>query len=311
MRLTYKILWIENEEEWLDASSDFARDVVEEAGFHFEYTAKSSEDEIEELLEGDNPLHEYDLILVDFQLDRGDRGNKIIENIRDHNIFTEVLFYSQDSEAVRQAIKDHWLDGVYCSSRNRDDFEFKFEKVFDTTVKKVQQISSMRGLVMSETSELDNQLEQALIDYFNQCSEGDSAKLKKYIIRDCILKSHKSSENQVAKLDESISHDDLINHRLFDAYKKMRTAGKVIEMLGRGDLISKEDFVDQYLNDVIQVRNDLAHANEVEKDGIKVLKTITGNKQFDENTCVEIRKNLKKHQEYLTSIQAAIEEIKG
>lgn len=306
MRLAYNILWIENEKDWLEPNIDFAQEIVEENGFELNYLTKSSEAEIEDMLKEEEPLKDFDLILVDFQLDSGDRGNKIIENIRNHKIFTEVLFYSQDSEGVRQAIKDHWLDGIYCSSRNSDDFQYKFEKVFKTTIKKVQHISTMRGLVLSETSQLDNIVEEILVDFFTKRGEEERTALKKYIIKDCIINSHKSNTKKIEALSEEIENEELINHRLFDAYKKMRAMGKIIEIIKSSDIVDKDSFLKEYCEEVIQIRNDLAHANEGEDNGKKVLKTIKGNKEFDEGSCISVRINLKKHFGYLNNIKSAI-----
>lgn len=306
MRLAYNILWIENEQEWLDPNLEFATEIVEENGFELKCELKSSEDEIAEMLEHIEPFKDFDLILVDFQLDRGERGNDIIKNIREHRIYTEVLFYSQDGEGVRQAIKDNWLDGIYCSRRDKDEFQDKFEKVFKTTVKKIQRISTMRGLVLSETSQLDNIIEEILVDFFAKRNEGEQAKLKKYIICDCLISSHKSNAKKIEALSENIDNLELVNHRLFDAYKKMRAAGKIIEIIKDSKIIDKDSFTKEYNEEVIQMRNDLAHANEGEDNGKKVLKTINGNKEFDEKECITIRNNLKKHFDYLTSIKKAI-----
>lgn len=306
MRISYNILWIENEKEWLEPSLEFVKDVIEENGFELKYLEKSSEAEIEYLLKENEPLKKFDLILVDFQLDGGDRGNKIIENIRSHNIYTDVIFYSQDSEGVRQAIKDHWLDGIYCSSRNRDDFQDKFEKVFKTTIKKIQDISAMRGLVLSETSQLDNIIEEILIDFFEKRSKEEQEILKKYIIKDCLIKSHKGNTVKIDALNEDIKNSELVNHRLFDAHKKMRSAGKILEIIKNDSIIDKQTFIKEYKEEVIDMRNDLAHANEGEDEGKKVLKTIKGDKEFDEKECISVRNNLIKHFDYLSSIKGAI-----
>lgn len=306
MRLLYNILWVENEKDWLEPSLDFVRDIIEENGFELNYLEKSSEAEIESLLQEKEPLKEFDLILVDFQLDGGDRGNKIIENIRNHNIYTDVIFYSQDTEGVRQAIKDHWLDGIYCSSRNRDDFQNKFEKVFKTTIKKIQHISTMRGLVLSETSQLDNIIEEILVNFFANRSEEEQLILKKYIIKDLLTDSHKSNSAKISALKDDMKNEELVSHRLFDAYKKMRTTGKILEILNKKGVIDKTTFIKEYGEEVIDMRNNLAHANEGISNGKKVLKTIKGDREFDEQACIEVRNNLKKHFDYLTSIKAAI-----
>lgn len=306
MRILYNILWIENEKDWLEPSLEFVKDVIEENGFELNCIDKSSEAEIESLLKEDEPLKEFDLILVDFQLDGGDRGNKIIENIRNHNIYTDVLFYSQDPEGIRQAIKDHWLDGIYCSSRNLDDFQHKFEKVFKTTVKKIQHISTMRGLVLSETSQLDNIIEEILVDFFATRSEDDQLALKKYIIKDLLTESHNSNSAKIKALNHNMKNEELVNHRLFDAYKKMRTTGKILEILNNKNVIDKATFIQEYGEEVIDMRNNLAHANEGLSNGKKVLKTIKGDKEFDERQCIGVRNNLKKHFDYLSSIKEAI-----
>src|SRR5687768_8359396 len=114
MRIKYNILWVENEKDWLEPSLEYVEGIIEDFGFELSCKHVSSELEIAELLEQPEPLKDYDLILVDLQLDKGDRGSKIIENIREHKIFTDVIFYSQDVQGIRQAVSDHFLDGVYC-----------------------------------------------------------------------------------------------------------------------------------------------------------------------------------------------------
>jgi hypothetical protein len=305
MRLTYNILWIENELDWLEASQEFAEGIAEENGFELICVSKTSESEIEDMLDTEEPLKEFDFILVDFQLDSGDRGNKIIKNIRDHNIYTDVLFYSQDKEGVLQTIKDNWLDGVYCSSRNRDEFEDKFERIFKRTIKKIQSISSMRGLVLSETSQLDNIIEEILHSFFKNRKEDEKNELNDYI-KKSITKSYKDNKGKIEALNGEIAHEDLVNHRLFDSYKKMRATGKILELLDNTELIGKDYFIKEYNEEVIKMRNDLAHAKEIEKEGGNVLNTFDGDKQFDSDSCITIRNNLRKHYEYLEKIQKHI-----
>ncbi len=306
MRLSYNILWVENESEWLEPTLEYVKGVLEDNGFELNPTIRSSEEEIEDLLKDEEPFKNFDLILVDFNLNRGDRGNKIIENIREHKIFTEVIFYSQDSEGIRQAIKDHWLDGIYCSSRNRSDFEFKFEKVFLTTIKKIQHISTIRGLVLSETSQLDNKIEEIILAFFQNRPKEEANRLKKYIINDLIKSSIKESSKKADKLDEAISYQDLLDNRLFDAYKKMRTTAKILSIINVDNLINKEEFLKEYNDEVIGIRNELAHANEIIVDNKNILRCINGNKEFNELECIKVRKNLKKHFGYLNKIKENI-----
>lgn len=305
MQLNYKILWVENEASWLNETIVFVQDTVEENGFNFKCLTKSTAREINDLLKAPEPFKEFDLILIDFQLDEGDRGNEIIEQIRTHNIYTEVLFYSQDREGILKAISENWLDGIYCSSRNRDDFEDKFEKVFLTTIKKVQQISSLRGLVLTETSYLDFKIEQILKTFFDKRTVEESDSLRDYIIK-AILSSTKSSHNNAGKIESTIDYHELVDHRLFDADKKRRATGKIIEFLNKEELIEKETFLEEYKTDVIDKRNELAHCIELENNGVTCLRTQGGDINYDEDACKKIRMNLKKHYVNLDSIIESI-----
>ncbi|RZJ80199.1 MAG: hypothetical protein EOO20_26205, partial [Chryseobacterium sp.] len=282
MRLSYNILWIENEQDWLVPTVEFAQGIIEENGFELNLTVEDSEEGIAKLLEEEEPFKQYDLILVDFNLNMGDRGNRIIENIRMHNIFTDVIFYSQDADATRQAIKDHWLDGIYCSSRNRDEFELKFEKVFLTTIKKVQSISSIRGLVLSETSQLDNKIEEIIFEFLDKRGTDDIEKLKKYIVNDLIKTSAKESFKKAEQLEATVESAVLLANKQFDAYKKMRATAKILEILGDDHLVGKDLFLREYGDEVISIRNDLAHANESGENGKNILKCIKGDRTFDE-----------------------------
>lgn len=306
MKLQYNLLWIENENEWLDPALEFVTDLIEEHGFEPVPTVRSTEAEVVDLLSDEQPFKDFDLILVDLQLDRGDRGSNIIHNIREHKVYTDVIFYSQDTEGIRQVIKDQWLDGVYCSSRNRADFEDKFERVFLTTIKKIQHISSMRGLVLSETSQLDVVLIDIIGSFFDNRTKEDSDSLKRYIIRDLIQSSARDNLKKAEAIDEQISYNQLLGHKLFDAYKKMRAVAKIIEKLKDETLVTKDVFLREYTEEVIDMRNDLAHVKEEKEDGRSILKCIKGTREFNDEECIKVRKNLKKHYLQLKSVQEAI-----
>ncbi|WP_299622513.1 hypothetical protein [uncultured Tenacibaculum sp.] len=302
MRLNYKILWIENETEWLESAIEFPKEVVEDAGFEFVYERISREQEIDELLSQPEPLKDFDLILVDFNLDSGDRGNVIINKIRDHDIYTDVIFYSQDIEGIRNVLKAEWIDGVYHTSRNRGDFEDKFEKVFLSTIKKIQHISAIRGLVLSSTSELDNVIDD-ITEAFCDKNKDEGKDLIKYLVKK-IKDSAKGNNNKAGGLNyDTLSIVELNKLRIYDADKRKLAIGKILEFLGDEKLGTKEKFNTSYKEEVLDVRNELAHSKEIEVEGKPVLRTNNGGKNFDEASCVEIRKNLKKHLKNLNEVK--------
>jgi CheY-like chemotaxis protein len=306
MRIKYNILWVENEKDWLETTLDFVKETIEEYGFKLIHTHVSSENEIEDLLKEEEVFKDYDLILVDFQLDRGDRGNRIIEKIRNHQVFTEVIFYSQDLASVRKAVSENSLDGVYCASRNREDFEGKFEKVFATTIKKIQDISSIRGLVISEACDLDNKVSSLIEYFFVNHPEIQQIPIREYIIKDIVGNLEENGRKLLVKL-KALSNEELIKHRFFDAYKKMRILGRILEMLDNIDLLDKDTFNSRYNKEIIEVRNELAHCVEKDENGKKVLITNSGEKKIFSDAEINLmRKNLIEHENHLMQIEAIL-----
>ena len=102
-------------------------------------------------------------------------------------------------------------------------------------------------------------------------------------------------------------NEELVHHRFFDAYKKMRILGKIIESLDSKSFLDKETFNSRYNKEIIEVRNELAHCIEEEKDGKKFLVTSKGeSKYFDDTDFSVMRKNLIDHYDNLVAIEAAL-----
>ena len=101
----------------------------------------------------------------------------------------------------------------------------------------------------------------------------------------------------------------MVKTRLFDADKKSRSVNKLIEILE----VKDEPFISFYKNyktDVLDTRNDLAHAKSDSIDGIEYLiisrKDGEHSVKFNQEQCVQIRKNLRKHSDILRSIREMI-----
>ena len=156
MTLEYKILWFEDEEGWYDAIYKDVSDYLSEHGSTPIPNRKDNGSDISKIFDEDD----YDLIMIDYNL-IGDKGDSVIKKIRDLDVFTDIIFYSQQGEvAVRNSIKDKGVDGVYCADRSQTEFLEKVKKVIYTTIKKVVDVDNMRGIVISKTSELDITLEE-------------------------------------------------------------------------------------------------------------------------------------------------------
>ncbi|MDO8899163.1 MAG: hypothetical protein Q7V19_16045, partial [Bacteroidales bacterium] len=118
-----------------------------------------------------------------------------------------------------------------------------------------------------------------------------------------------SSNLKSAQKFNELDATEIVKSRLFDADKKSRTVNKIIEILNVNDNQFK-DFHKNYKNDVLDTRNDLAHAKSDTIDGIEYL--IISRKdgehpiKFNQEHCVQIRRNLRKHTELLKSIREIV-----
>lgn len=163
MNLDYKILWFENEKDWYDSIiSDVKEFIEDDLSFNFpDPIVKPDATNFDQIR-----LEDFDLILMDLNLLGDEKGDDIIKKIRDGEIYTDIIFYSSSGEkAVRIKVTDKELDGVYCVSRESDKFLPKLRNIIETTIKKVQDINNMRGLVMSQVAEIDQQM-CAILDEF-------------------------------------------------------------------------------------------------------------------------------------------------
>ena len=88
MNLKYKILWIENEQDWVESIEDKILDYLNDLGFDFEKNLISKE-------EKDFDYNYYDLILMDLNLADQPNGAELISKIRELGVYTDVVFIRQ------------------------------------------------------------------------------------------------------------------------------------------------------------------------------------------------------------------------
>ncbi|MFW6047529.1 MAG: hypothetical protein ACOCP4_07090, partial [Candidatus Woesearchaeota archaeon] len=127
MRLRYYILWIENDRGWYETTLGSINDEIEELGFVPVSKQISSGRELDDLLRQDNHLKKYDIILVDYKLNHSEDGDVLIDRIRNNEIYTDVIFYSQDPQDLQDIFTKKGLEGVYIS--DREGIEEKFQNV--------------------------------------------------------------------------------------------------------------------------------------------------------------------------------------
>ena len=299
MRIEYKILWVEDEKSWYETKKELFTDTLDELGFKL--ISKRCENIEDVKIEiATNNLEDYDLLLIDFTLKNSDSGDKIIEFIRgieDIPILTDVLFYSSAVENVRESMHRLGLEGVYTADRK--DLEIKFERVVNTTIKKIQEVNNMRGLIMAETSDLD----ELMFEIIAKTLESDISETLTFYIQ----KEIEETLNKISKIalnDKTTMIEKMNDSRIFTSFHRAKGINKIYKLKG----IGIDKFFEFYNKDIISTRNLFAHVKESYEDGKKVLiSTSTGEKEiFDAERCVEIRQSLIKYRETLENIKVTI-----
>lgn len=296
MRINYNLLWVEDNKGWYATTKELFEDLMEDLGFKLNSKNCKTLDEVNaEILK--NNLKPYDLLLVDYTLAGSPDGDQIINLIRSNEenpILTDIIFYSNDVQAVKDSMSEYGLEGVYTSHRN--DVERKFELVVNTTIKKIQEVNSMRGLIMSETSDLDD----LMLNIIEKLLHSDiSETIEKYIKSEILASAEKNHANCVNEATQVL--DKIKDSRIFTTFHR----AKCINKLFKEKQIGVANFFANYNQDIITTRNIFAHVKEVidEEGNCILVSHFTGHKEiFNEERCVDIRKKLIEYRALLEKI---------
>jgi hypothetical protein len=156
MRLSYRILWFDNSPELLDSLTgdiEYLKSVIAQWGFIPEVIAVHTPDDFFKF----SPFDGIDLVVVDFDLEEFGSGQDFIAQVRDKQVFTEVIFYSaQAADALWEAVKDRQLEGIYVA--HKETIISRILGVSEHSVRKILDVENMRGIVMAEVGDLDRLL---------------------------------------------------------------------------------------------------------------------------------------------------------
>lgn len=307
MKLKYKILWIENEQDWVESIEDQIQEYLEDMGFIYERTLIGKE-------EKNIDYNNYDLILMDLNLADQPNGAELISKIRNIGVYTDVVFYSARIDELKAKGKEKELEGVYYSGRTPEtSFINKVEAVIDSTIKKVQDLDNVRGLVMAEVSELDSRMTLLIEKYFiEKGNETKTATFKKHLVDD-IEKATKNKLSKSEQCDKLCKHkwsgltiNEIVKDRDFEASRKARAVKLIIDGEKYSYKAKNGNFFEDYRIDMLNMRNKLAHCVSIIKDGKEILKTKDEDIEFDDAKFKSIRELIKAYNALFDDIEANI-----
>lgn len=117
MNTIYKMLWIDDSDEFVEMTQELLEDVVKNNNMISKLTIYNTFEEFEkeELDNFDAEIFNlYDQIVIDYALS-GTTGDKIIRDLRSRNIYTDIVFYSSNFDNLKEELRnsDEHLDGVF------------------------------------------------------------------------------------------------------------------------------------------------------------------------------------------------------
>lgn len=270
MNVVFKVLWFEDEVLWRPSSERKMKEIIEKHNLSLDITwKKGNEKDIEDELK-----KEYDLILMDYELN-GTTGNILIRKLRQLEIYTDVLFYSGDFKKMIEALYNiegknstiDPIDGVYFSDRKREELHPKLQKVVDKIVRRMQDIVSLRGVVLDNVSGFESQMQNILVLALNKFTDEQLKSLNNYAKTKLVIPAKDEYTKKMQEIEDNSQVLKAIVEApdyLLDSYKKARLIGRVIKILVNDYKIALDGkynkFADVYNNEIIKYRNALGHA---------------------------------------------------
>jgi CheY-like chemotaxis protein len=287
MKLDYKIIWVEDKidtKPFLSLKESIKKHLEDE---FFNVFIETAED-YEEFKKKYEDNESFDLIITDLNLNES-HGSQVIDFVRDEkHILTEVFFYSANSELTSTPLVNssritfHQMD----EGNAYRELGISIIELIDLTISMFQHIVTMRGMIMQETSSLDTKIYDMVSLYVN---ENDDE------VRVALYDELVSFFGRKFKLSEKSKKNNNINNILKDPLllTSAQRANVLSEIINKKGL---ENFINDFKKEVINVRNQFAHAELMKnEEGKEYFKVKDEDVYFDKDLCRDIRKNINKH----------------
>lgn len=265
--MTYKILWIDDAEDYVDSTKELVVQAIQNRFMDADIESYSDYDEFksEKLENFDATSFDfYDLILMDFALS-GTTGDAVIRELRSKEIYTDIVFYSSDKENMESSLKNSdQLNGVFLA--DRANLLEIIGRVVQKNLKREYRISNIRGLIMDSTSEFDYICKSTTIALFEKLSSEQQdvivRKAKEYV-ESAASKSGQNFEGLNKKVGKSFIKTAIQSvEYVMDNKDRYALMGLIVKFFDDGP-IAQEDFSQKYSDELIKPRNKLAHAKLV------------------------------------------------
>lgn len=270
MNIRYKLLWIDDSKDYIEATEELVEGVIISNNMFPQVVTFNTFDEFKkrELDNFDlNRFNIYDLIVIDYALsdETGETGDNIIREIRNRNIYTDVVFYSSAYEKMMAAIKNKGqLSGVYFADKL--DLTTTIDAVIKKNIRREFSLANIRGILMDGTSEFDFMSKNVSLELYAKLTPEEQKEIieKANSFMMAAKKQGKSNFLKLEKLYDRGDYQKFFEELMNSVYyviqneKRYEIMWLLVKASGLEDLF-EEDFVSKYASELIKPRNDLAH----------------------------------------------------
>lgn len=255
MRLDFNLLWVENQQDLVQSQREKLERNIRAQGFRLQVKYVDTVEAAVECLADDVYSDHVDLILMDYDLGPGKKGDEGLIEVRAHIPYRDVVFYSSQAGDLNAMVLKQGVQGVFCSTRNElPDTAFG---VFESLVKKVIDIDHSRGIVMGTTSDIDHYVMDALIDAFDGADADTQEKALAQIKIDVEKISEKFAAS-IAAIRAAKHPSDLFDqHGTYTSINRLQLLRKILK--AKADAENWDEKLVAYIEKAIPKRNVLAH----------------------------------------------------
>lgn len=274
MDLKYRILWFEDHPKQVDGVEKYLTQSLAILGIVLEvkWIQTFDDDTINSVLQSLSSYSPYDMILVDYDLGKENKGNTLLKKLRTRTN-GEMIFYSAEKvSTLRQLLIDDNIDGIYCLIRD-GKLAGAVYSIVESTLRRFYHPNYMRGVVVGSVSEMEDRFGGMILDLLklkNMPSQDE--------IRNTIISSNKEFLEGELKLindqTKPIPLDRLV--RKANLYVKMNILTGLLEKNGGRVALSCLEVLRNFMDEINTPRIEFAHARTQEQDGLPIFKERSG-----------------------------------
>lgn len=303
MRMDFNILWVENQQDLVQAQKERLERLVRGEGFRLQVRFVESVDEAVACLGDDVFTDHVDLVLMDYDLGAGKKGDEGLVEVRHLIPYRDVIFYSSQANELLKMVLARGVEGVFCSTR--DELPDRCYGVFEALIKKVVDIDHSRGIVMGTTSDIDQFVMDALVASFDRCDGKGKAAALAQVQKD--LEEMKERFEKAAGNIAAVQHiSDLFDyHAFYTSVDRLELLRKVLKAGAPEAHKTSDPTLSEYIQKVLPRRNELAHVR-VKVEGFNRKLVNRMNVELTANDMKALRLQLLQHHESIEELCAAL-----